>query len=134
MNKDDLKSFKDELIDSVKAIFNTSKEEVIEETATVDLEVVAETVETEPSFNMEQFANEIKEIVANMSKEVKAEIDAFRVEFGTQKEELQKENDKLKTELSKTPEANPIVAIPEVKIEFDNMTNYEKMLYKRENK
>jgi arsenate reductase-like glutaredoxin family protein len=108
MNKEDLKSFKDELIDSVKTIFNSDKEEVSEPIAEEVVEAQPEAEVEASSFDAEAFAKEIGDILANFKKEVKTEI----AEFSKQREDLAKENETLKAELSKTPEAEAIKVTP----------------------
>lgn len=112
MNDDAKKSIVDEVLNGVKALFNTQKEEVVEEVKEVEEievqpEVVEETIE-EPKFDAEAFARELKETLS--------------VEFKSQLDEVVKSKDAeieaLKVELNKQPVEEKAVLTPETKVQF----------------
>ena len=114
MTKDDLKSFGDDLINSFKAIFQ-SQEEINEPVAEAVVETQPEvTEEVESSFDGEAFKKDLESVLANFKSEVDDTIKGVKAEFSNQKEELVKENEQLKAELSKTPDAEPIKVTPKV--------------------
>jgi len=124
MNKEDFTSLKDSLINEVKALFNTHKEEVEETKEEVVAEVAPENLEVveEPAFDAEAAFNQLKE---TLGVEFKKELDAKLAEKDS-------EIAVLNAKLSKKPETESVVITPEVTIEFDKMTNYQKMLLNRE--
>jgi hypothetical protein len=106
MNKEDFTSLKDSLINEVKALFNTHKEEVKE---TPQEEVVAETatetveeVVEEPAFDAEAFAKELKE---TLGVEFKSQLDAKMAEKDAQIKALE-------AKLSKQPEQESVTVTP----------------------
>lgn len=107
MNEEVKKSIVTEVLDGVKALFNTNKEEEPKEVEQVEqIEVQTEEVKEveEPAFDAEAFARELKETLS--------------VEFKAQLSEVEKAKDKeiedLKAELAKQPEVEPIKSKPEV--------------------
>ena len=103
MTEDVQKSIVDKVIDGVKALFSENK---VEEVETVETEVETE-VETAEEFDVEKFANDLKE--------------KFGVEFKAQLDEAlnakNKEIEDLKVQLSKVTEVETIQE--EVVVEFD---------------
>jgi len=130
----DLKSAFDEFKGEIKALLNLDKKD--EQIEVVAEEVVAE-VETpvleEESFDVEAFKKDLSEMLAQFSTDVDGKIEAVKVEFSNAKEVLVKENEDLKVELSKEPEVAPLKKTGEVKVDYADMTNFEKMVYNREN-
>ena len=108
MNKEDFTSLKDSLINEVKALFNTHKEEVEEKNEEVAVETVAETVEEvveEPAFDIDAFAKDLKEaMTAEFSKQLETKL--------AEKDEQIKS---LETKLSKQPEEESVAITPSVK-------------------
>lgn len=109
MNEEAKKSLKDEILEGVKALFNSQKEEeVVESTEVENIEVqpeVEEVVEAAPEFDVEAFKNEI---IESLTAEFKKESEAKEVEHA-------KEVEVLKAELEKQPEAEEVVVSPESK-------------------
>ena len=110
MNEEAKKSLKDEILEGVKALFNSQKEEeVVESTEVENIEVqpeeVKEEVEAAPEFDVEAFKNEI---IESLTAEFKKESEAKEVEHA-------KEVETLKAELEKQPEAEEVVVSPESK-------------------
>jgi hypothetical protein len=139
MNKDDLKSFGDELLTGIKALFNAEvKPEVIEEVKLAEdtmPEAPAEDVaEDVPVTDVEELKAAIMEMLALFSKDVDKKIENVKTEFSAVKETLETENAELKVELSKETEVEPIKPKGESKVEFKDMSNVEKMRYQRENR
>jgi len=104
MNKEDFTSLKDSLINEVKALFNTHKEEVEETKEEVVAEVAPENLEVveEPAFDAEAAFNALKE---TLGVEFKKELDAKLAEKDA-------EITALETKLSKQPETESVSITP----------------------
>lgn len=109
MNEDIQKNIVNDVINGVKALFNTEKkeepkQEPVKEEVEVKTETETETVE-EPTFDAEAFAKELKE--------------AMSMEFKKQLNEVEKAKNKeiedLKVQLSKQPEEEKVNITPETK-------------------
>ena len=117
MTEEVKKTIVDEVIDGVKALFSTK--EATKEVEKIDVqleEVVEEVVEEEVAeFDKEAFMAQVIETVkTEFSAQSEKAIEDVKVELSTKIDELTKENDTLKAELNKQPEAEAIVAKPEV--------------------
>lgn len=109
------------IIDAIKEGFKAmlSKAPEVVEPQTEEPVVAAETEgEVIETFDATDFLNDLKEVMAEFSKDVDAKIEAVKVEFSKSKEALEKENETLKTELSKQPEAAPVKNRGEVNVEL----------------
>lgn len=106
MNDELKKNIVDEVIDGVKALFSSKDEPKEVENIEVQPEVVEEVKE---DFDKEAFMTEVIETVkTQFSEQSEKEIEAVKVELSSKIDELTKENEQLKTELNKQPEAEPI--------------------------
>ena len=117
MTEEVKKTIVDEVIDGVKALFSTKEVTKEVEQVEVQLEEVAEEVVEEEvaEFDKEAFMAQVIETVkTEFSEQSEKAIEDVKVELSTKIDELTKENETLKAELNKQPEAEAIVAKPEV--------------------
>jgi hypothetical protein len=136
MNKDELKSFGDSLLSEIKTLFSKDSEK--EEVKLMDEPEMGKPEEDKPedapATEVETLKEAIMEMLAQFSLSVDKKIEDVKVEFSTAKDVLVKENEDLKVELSKEPEVKPLKTKGEAKVEFKDMSNFEKMEYRKENK
>lgn len=114
------KTLTQSITNAIKEGFNAllNKQEEVQAAPEKVEEVAEPQVEEQASFDAEDFVNNLKDVLAQFSKQVDEKIEAVKVEFNTQKEALEKENETLKTELAKQPEAAPIKNRGEVNVEL----------------
>lgn len=153
----------DKFAETIKVAFNAvfSDEKVVEEVKEEVVEVKTETTEEvveEVKAESTEKVEEVKEEVVEMSEDefvkfsaiiseqVKAQVDAVKVEFSKQietiseelktaKEDLKKANEEI-VKFSELPVGKKIISQPrqvEFK-EYDKMTNYEKLQYNKQHK
>tara|TARA_R110000803_G_scaffold63325_2_gene123950 strand:- start:319 stop:1254 length:936 start_codon:yes stop_codon:yes gene_type:complete len=126
------------ITDAIKEGFNAllGKTEVAkEEVKLMDEPVMEEPkAEEEPATDVEALKEAIMGMLAEFSLSVDKKIEDVKVEFSTAKDVLVKENEDLKVELSKETEVEPLKTKGEAKVEFKDMSNFEKMEYRKQNK
>ena len=126
------------ITDAIKEGFNAllGKTEVAKEEVKLMDEPVMEEPKTEeePATDVEALKEAIMEMLAEFSLSVDKKIEDVKVEFSTAKDVLVKENEDLKVELSKETEVEPLKTKGEAKVEFKDMSNFEKMEYRKQNK
>ena len=106
MNKEAQTSLKDDILNGIKALFNSQNEvDEVKEVEEIEVQPEVETVVEEPAFDAEQFARDLKE---TLSVEFKSQLEKVELE-------KQKEIDALKVELGKQAETEDVVITPEVK-------------------
>jgi hypothetical protein len=103
----DAKSITDAIRDGFKAIFNEQKQDVkLEEDMPLeDMPIEKEMAE---EFDMDGFKSMLEQFLASFKKEVEGKIETVKAEFSKENQNLKNENENLKVELSKAPEAAPI--------------------------
>ena len=131
------------ITDAIKEGFNAllgktevAKEEVklMDEPVMEEPEAEEPKAEEEPATDVEALKEAIMEMLAEFSLSVDKKIEDVKVEFSTAKDVLVKENEDLKVELSKETEVEPLKTKGEAKVEFKDMSNFEKMEYRKQNK
>ena len=123
MNKEAQTSLKDDILNGIKALFNSQNEvDEVKEVEEIEVQPEVETVVEEPAFDAEQFARDLKE---TLSVEFKSQLEKVELE-------KQKEIDALKVELGKQAETEDVVITPEVKKSRIKRTkNKQKRKYQR---
>ena len=115
MNDDAKKSLKDDILDGIKALFNSQKEENVEKEEVENIEVQPEAVEeveatSDRDFDVEAFKADIMETVsAHFSEQLTAKEDEMKKALEAKDKELET----LKAELNAQPEAETVVVSPE---------------------
>ena len=136
MTDENHKNIVTDVIDGVKALFASNKDEV-KKVETVELmdEPPTEAPADEPK--EEEFVTkaEFMELVEMVKKLQGGEADEAREELALSEQEKAKDEKikSLELELSKELEPETVVLTPEVKVDFKDMTNVEKMMFKRQN-
>ena len=135
MTEENHKSIVTDVIDGVKALFTSNK--VDEEKKVETVELMDEPTEAPADEPKEEFVTmaQFNELVEMVRKLQGGEAEEAKEELALSEQELAKDAKikELELELSKQPETETVVITPEVKVDFKDMTNVEKMLFKRQN-
>ncbi len=112
MNKDELKSFGDSLLNEIKTLFSKDSEK--KDVKLMDEPEMGDKPEGDapegdaPATDVEVLKDAIMQMLAEFSVSFDKKIETVKTEFSKENQTLKTENENLKVELSKAPEASPI--------------------------